>query len=167
MPSRVISKRKGDYSRLDENVISQIRFEVEQIDLLLESYSGLIDRAKTSTPDLVEVTAMASVLHSFYNGLENIFLSIAKGIDVEVPAGSQWHRNLLNRMAESTAKRSPVLTIELVRRLGDYLAFRHFYRHSYSFFLEWDEMGKLVIPLEEIWDQTRVELQRFLANLSS
>ena len=73
---------------------------------------------------------------------------------------------LLNQMAEPTVKRASLLTIELVQRLGDYLAFRHFYRHSYSFFLEWEETKKLFIPLEEIWNQTKVELQQFLANLS-
>jgi hypothetical protein len=33
------------------------------------------------------------------------------------------------------------------------LGFRHFYRHGYSFFLEWDELEELVTPLAEVWDQ--------------
>ena len=37
------------------------------------------------SPDLVEITALASVLHSFYNGLENVFLSISKAVDADVP----------------------------------------------------------------------------------
>ena len=51
-------------------------------------------------------------------------------------------------------------------RLADYLGFRHFYRHSYSFFLEWDELEKLVTPLAEVWDQTKGELELFLVSLS-
>jgi len=47
------------------------------------------------------------------------------------------------------------------------LGFRHFYRHSYSFFLEWDEVEKLVTPLAEVWVQAKDELQLFLASLSS
>jgi hypothetical protein len=80
---------------LAEKVISQVDLEVKQIDQLLESYADLLKRVQKNTPDLVEVTAVASVLHSFYNGLENIFLAIAKGIDADVPTGSQWHRDLL------------------------------------------------------------------------
>jgi hypothetical protein len=38
------------------------------------------------------MTALASVLHSFYNGLENIFLSIARHVDQQVPTGDRWHR---------------------------------------------------------------------------
>jgi hypothetical protein len=152
---------------LAEKVISQVQVEIGQIDHLFDTYADLWDRLQKTTPDLVEVTAVASVLHSFYNGLENIFLSIAKGIDAEVPAGSQWHRDLLTRMTEPTASRGPVLTDEMAQRLADYLGFRHFYRHSYSFLLDWDEMEKLVMPLAEVWAQTKDELQLFLNRLTS
>jgi len=116
---------------------------------------------------LVEATAVASVLHSFYNGLENIFLAIAKGIDAEVPSGAQWHRGLLTKMTESATSRGPVLTVEMAHRLADYLGFRHFYRHSYSFYLEWEEVEKLVMSLEEVWEQAKGELQAFLDSLGS
>jgi len=105
MPSRAIWKRKESYSRLAEKVISQIKFEIGQVDQLFESYADLLKRARRETPDLVEATAVASVLHSFYNGLENIFLAIAKGIDAEVPSGAQWHRGLLTKMTESATSR--------------------------------------------------------------
>ncbi len=150
-----------------EKVVSQVKFEIEQIDQLFELYADLLERAQKGTPDLVEIAAVASVLHSFYNGLENIFLSIAKGIDADVPTGAQWHRDLLTQMMESTSRRRPVLTAEVAHRLAAYLGFRHFYRHSYSFFLEWDELEKLVTPLTEVWEQVKDELQRFLDSLSA
>ena len=64
-----------------EKTISQVEFEIGQIDQLLEIYADLLEQVRRETPGLVEVAAVASVLHSFYNGLERIFLSIAKGID--------------------------------------------------------------------------------------
>ncbi len=81
-----------------KKVVGQVIFEVEQIDQLLTVYADLLGRVHQHTPDMVEVTAVASVLHSFYNGLENIFLSIAKGLDQQVPTGSQWHQDLLVQM---------------------------------------------------------------------
>lgn len=150
-----------------EQVISQVKFEIDQIDQLFDSYADLLERAQKSTPNLIEVTALASVLHSFYNGLENIFLSIAKGIDEDVPAGPQWHRDLLTRMTKSTLNRNQALTIETADRLTGYLGFRHFYRHSYSFYLDWEEMEKLVTPLAEVWQQVKSELQSFLSSLGS
>jgi hypothetical protein len=111
---------------LAEKVASQITFEIEQLDQLLVAYADLWERAQQGTPDLVEVTAMASVLDSFYNGLENIFLSITKGLDQEVPAGAQWHRDLLVQMTHETVNRSSVISAELAQKLADYLGFRHF-----------------------------------------
>lgn len=60
-----------------------------------------------------------------------------------------------------------MLSADATRRLADYLAFRHFYRHSYSFFLSWIELEKLVTELEDVWHQIRRELQRFLLNLEA
>jgi hypothetical protein len=150
---------------LDEKFVSRVKFEIEQIDRLLLTYAPLLEQVRQETPDLVEVTALGSVLHSFYNGLENIFLRIAKEIDQLVPSGKQWHRDLLNQMTNLTSQREPVFSIDTVNRLADYLAFRHFYRHSYSFFLEWSELQELVDPLAEVWEQTKAELGSFLDDL--
>lgn len=152
---------------MHEKVASQISFEIGQIDELLESYSELLKRTQTETPNLVEITALASVLHSFYNGLENIFLTVAKKIDQKVPKTTQWHRDLLTQMTKTTSKRGQVLTTDTANGLADYLGFRHFYRHSYSFFLEWDELNKLVGPLDETWKRVKKELQVFLEGLNN
>lgn len=80
--------------------------------------------------------------------------------------GAQWHRDLLTRMTEATSSRGPVLTVDVAHQLADYLGFRHFYWHSYSFFLEWDELEKLVTPLAEVWEQTKDELELFLDSLN-
>jgi hypothetical protein len=65
---------------LHNKAISQVRFEIHQIEQLFETYSGLLEQARQEPPGMVEITVIASVLHSFYNGLENIFRSIARGL---------------------------------------------------------------------------------------
>lgn len=153
-------------SELTEKVIAQVSFEIEQIDHLLVAYAELWDRIQRRPPDLVEVAAMAAVLHWFYNGLENIFLSIAKEFDQRVPSGAQWHRDLLAQMSGATASRSHVISAELTQTLTHYMGFRHFFRHAYSFFLDWEELRKLVIPLREVWAQVTEELYEFLGSLT-
>jgi len=152
---------------LAEKVISQIQFEIGQIDVLFESYADLLKQMEKSVPNLVELTAIASVLHSFYNGLENIFLSIAKGIDTNVPTSAQWHRDLLSQMIAASEKRSAVLSAETFNLLKEYLGFRHFFRHSYSFFMEWEELEKLVKPVAGVWTKTKNELQLFVDSLTT
>ncbi len=131
-----------------KNTVTQITIEIKQIDQLFAVYFELLQRTQERELDLIEITTIASVLHSFYNRVENIFLSIAKGIDEKVPSGSQWHRDLLVQMTQQTEKRNSIITVELARIMADYLAFRHFYRHSYSFFLEWEKLKKLVTSIQ-------------------
>ncbi len=144
-----------------EKVVSKISFEIKQIERLLASYAGLLATSQQTTPALVEITALASVLHSFYMGLENIFLVIAKDLDEHLPYGEQWHRNLLTQMTRKTEIREQVISTELAAKLDGYLGFRHFFRHSYSFFLEWDRFSDLIGSLSDVWEQARKEIEDF------
>lgn len=72
-----------------EKTISLMKFEIEQVNQLLNSYELLLNKCRISEPDLIELTAVASVIHSFYNGVEKVFITIAKRIDNEVPQGQQ------------------------------------------------------------------------------
>lgn len=139
-----------------------ILFEIEQIERLLTTYRDLLAKIQDSEPDLVELTAIASVLHSFYTGVENIFLTIAKRFDQRVPLGSQWHRDLLQQLSSTTSDRRAVISEQVRRSLEEYLGFRHYYRHAYSFFLDWDEMRELVTGLVEAWAALKTELETFL-----
>jgi len=70
-------------------------------------------------------------------------------------------------MAQETAYRGAAISTELAQKLATYLGFRHFYRHSYSFFLEWDKLQELVTSLRAIWAQTKEELHEFLDTFST
>lgn len=146
-------------------VTAQITFEMEQIDHLFVVYADLLARVMQRNPDTVEIAAVSSVLHSFYNGIGNVFLLVAKNIDQDVPTGSQSHRDLLLQMTKPTNKRGNVISKETAKRLADYLGFRHFYRHSYSFFIDWAELQKLVLVLREVWEQTRSEFSDFVGTV--
>ena len=152
---------------MPEKVIKKLKFEIGQIEHLFEVYAELLKRVQKNSPDVVEITAIASVLHSFYGGLENIFLIIAKEIDKDVPSGSQWHRDLLEQMTKATPIRNPVLPYELSAHLDEYMGFRHFYRHSYSFFLNWERLEILIKQLPGIWQQTKDEILHFLKEIES
>jgi len=150
---------------LDNKLIAQVNLEISQIDELFKAYSNLLHSIQKQEPDIIEVTACASVLHSFYNGLENIFLCIVKRIDRNVPTGDRWHRDLLYQIGKATPERNQVLMNKTIDQLVDYMGFRHFYRHSYSFSLDWKELEKLIVPVENIWQQIKDELEIFLNGL--
>jgi len=110
----------------------KIEFEIMQIEKELQNYSLLFDLIKQQEPDLIEMTALSSVLHSFYNGIEGIFLIISKNIDENIPKSYNWHSDLLKRMSEKNEIRKNVISEEKFNQLQEYLGFRHFFRHNYQ-----------------------------------
>lgn len=154
-------------SELAEEITSRVEFEIGQIDHLLAVYADLLARTRERQPDVVETAALALLLHSFYNGLENIFRAVAKTLDEARPDGPNWHRELLVQASQKTAVRDRIVSVELAARLSDYLGFRHVCRHSYSFVLEWSRLRDLVMMLGDTWAQVKAELEEFVAALSA
>jgi len=145
-----------------ETLISDIRFEVGQVDRLLSDYVDLLANARSRTPDRVEITAIAAVLHSFYNGVEKILLLAAKHKAGAVFQGRNWHASLLHQSALPALKQARVLSPAAVEVLEPYLAFRHVFRHSYSFHLDWSKMTDLVSAMTDVWQEVRADVQVFL-----
>lgn len=144
-----------------------IAVELAQLDQLVTTYGGLLARVQQQQPDVVELAALATVLHSFYNGAEGIFLSIARLLDRQVPDEARWHRALLAQMAQPAVARPAVLSATLETRLTDYLAFRHYFRHAYAFSLDWARLEPLVHELPHVHKALRDELEPFLQFLAA
>lgn len=149
---------------LHETTRDKLYFEIKEIDRLLKDVEPLILLCKNKKPDLIETMAAATVLHSFYNGIENIFLIIAKEVDGKLPSGKKWHKTLLEQMGEITDARNKIILDETILRLNEYLIFRHFFRHAYSYRLKWEEMEVLILELMNIWRMVKLEINEFIKN---
>ena len=136
--------------------------ELEQLKELLATYQRLLDHCATVTPDEIELAALAAMLHSFYNGVENLLKRIAVETGEGLPSGEVWHRRLLDQMAQQTPDRPAVLTEALRVRLRLYLDFRHVFRHSYTFDLRWEKMREPVLHCRETLLALRESLAAFL-----
>ena len=140
---------------MDDLIKEQIEFKVEDIDKLFLEYDLVFEKVKEETPDLFYITVLGSVLHSFYNGLENIFIIIAKNIDGNVPIGNKSHQELLQQMATSSNVREKIFDEQIYFKLREYATFRHFYRHAYSFQLNWEKLQPLVDNVQLVWKDVK------------
>jgi hypothetical protein len=59
---------------LDETVKIKIEHEISRIEKSLADVKPLLDLCKIMDPDIIEMTATAQVLHSFYNGVESVIV---------------------------------------------------------------------------------------------
>jgi hypothetical protein len=128
----------------------KVELEFEQLYRLVLGYRGLSSELADREPDSVELAALAAYLHSFYTGLENVFRRIAAEVDGQLPSSPAWHNDLLDQMSSSQPNRPALMNTQLRGRLADYLVFRHYFRHGYTFTLRWEKMRDLVADAEAV-----------------
>lgn len=113
--------------------------------------------------DTYSVRARGSILHDFYNGVERVFLRIARELNGGIPRGEQWHRNLIDDMALTIPEVRPaVIDAGLANVLGEYLRFRHVFRNVYGGVLEPQRMADLEERLPETLTAFSECIQGFL-----
>jgi hypothetical protein len=139
----------------------QVALERGQLERLLRVHHPLLAKCAVSPPNDIELSALAAMLHSFYNGVENIFKRVALEVGDPMPGGESWHKELLDGMTQPTGNRKPVLSPGLRGRLKEYMEFRHVFRHAYTFELRWERMKTLVLGCEETLQWVEGELDRF------
>lgn len=111
--------------------------------------------------------AVGYLLHNFYNGCENIFKTIARFFENQLADGS-WHKDLLRRMTlDIEGYRPGVISRELFLLLDDFRSFRHKFRHSYSFELDWVREKIVADKYSKTWKLFRTEIETFLNRLDS
>ena len=142
----------------------------EEITLELNNLERLVDEAKvvrenlSAEPSSVELRAFGSMVHDFYTSCERIFERIAVHLGPGLPVGETWHILLLRSMeSEIEGTRPALLDHKLALRLLDYLRFRHLFRHTYGYELEWDKLQVLVDRLEDTLSSLREQLDQFPA----
>ena len=58
------------------NIQEQVAIERANIDQLFVAYTAVIHKAAHIKPDLIEQSALSTMLHSFYNGIESTFKQV-------------------------------------------------------------------------------------------
>jgi len=81
---------------LDENARIKVEHEISRIDKSLDSIKPLLNLCKIKEPDIIEITAAAQVLHSFYNGVESVIVLIFKSMNEKLPNDYKWHKTLFD-----------------------------------------------------------------------
>ena len=124
-----------------------------------------LKKSNLNNPDNFEKSAIGYLLHNFYNGCENIFKNISSFFENNL-AANKYHRELLERMTlEIEDIRPRVISNELYILLDDFLGFRHKFRHSYSFELDWEREKLVLDKFDKTYTLFRKEINNFIKEL--
>ena len=144
-------------------LLEQVGIEFVQLEHWLETHCALAKKSLELHPEPVELSALAAMLHPFYNGAENILKRLAMEIEGGAPSGEFWHRDLLDVATKPGFPRPPVISAEWGERLGQYRCFRHLFRHACTFDLRWESRRSLGRDSESIFLRFKADIQAFFA----
>ncbi len=130
--------------------------EFENIDSVLAELASVIKPRKQEY-SVADLAAAATFIHNCYNGIENILKRILVHLDVDIRETPAWHKDLLK-----TSSDRKIISKNLYDALSDYLSFRHFFIHAYSFTLRWEELKPLANSLKDISEEFRSAIYDFI-----
>lgn len=146
---------------------ADVRDELDKIARLEEEFAAAEEVLSRPAESLrfYDRAAIGYFLHSFYNGCENIFRSIATFFENDLDAEG-WHSSLLKRMKlEIPGYRPAVIDEELYLLLDDFRSFRHVFRHSYAFELDWPRERLVALKFRPAAVLLRRQVLEFLDGL--
>lgn len=129
--------------------------EFENIDTVLYQLKEIL--RPEDDYSIAELAAIATFIHNSYNGIENIFKRILAYRQREFKNTPTWHKEIL-----MTAADIGIISNDLHATLSNYLSFRHFFVHSYSFILRWEELKPLVNEIEDTLNKFKTATYTFI-----
>ena len=160
-----LTKREDTYEVNRRKLIERIADERRKIERTVEEIGARLQKMEVApAEDLEDLKALVAIrIPVFYTGLENIFERVSREIDMDEPEGEEWHKDLLQQMAESHPLRPPVISAKTVAALVPILRFRHRFRNIYIFELEIEKTVENAQRVCDICDSLSTELDVFIA----
>ena len=109
-----------------------------------------------SNKTVIELSAIATFIHNFYNGIENIIKQIYKIKHLTFPKSEYWHKELIQKSVLHD-----IISASLAHRLYDYLTFRHSFVHGYGYMLKEAELMKLAKNVLGVWNEFITEIEQY------
>lgn len=150
---------------MDEERLNLLRGDIEaQIKEIEKIYVRIEERKNKK--DIANLESLAYQLHNLYCAFEDLFRTVADYFENNIEEKKKYHRELLRRMTISIEGIRPALLSEESHKLLDSLrAFRHFFRHAYTYELEAKKVNIVLedsLRLKSIYPK---DIKSFLQNL--
>ena len=166
--SQLIPIEKGAIYKVDRNaLIRRISDERNKIEETIGKIAERLEKIKTAPAEYREEieTTITKNLVDCYRGMENIFRRVALDVDLRMPDGSRWHKELLTQMTEPQTERQPVISQETFQVLEELLEFRHVFNNIYGEELVYEQTERNAKQVGELFNRLSKELNTFIAYL--
>jgi hypothetical protein len=150
-------------------LVVELARDLRDIEAIASSLVKAWEKASRQGLNDLEINGAAHLLEYFYTAIEELFLRIAKDIDLDVPTGEQWHREILQRMNLDLPEIRPaVISQDLTETLDGYRRFRHRARHVYAPPVpDWQKFSHLAAEAENTYRALKESIENWLLFLSA
>ena len=152
---------------MERERLSTLKAAIEaQLGEIDRVYERIEKRRTGQGPAYIE--SLAYQLHNLYCAYEDLFKIVAEYFENQIEDETRWHQELLWRMTLSIeGVRPALLSRESFRLLDSLRAFRHFFRHAYTYELD---PRKVLLVLEDalaVRKKVLDDVHRFLQALDA
>lgn len=125
------------------NAREKIEAELENIERVLADLPRPDSIKQLSS---LELAGVAALIHNFYNGVENVFKQLAISKGLTIPQGPSWHIDLIEICVANQ-----IISHATSEMLKEYLSFRHFFSHAYSFDVDEERIAPLLEKIKDVY----------------
>ena len=169
LQQQVFPTNDGEIYEMNRKRLTQrINDELRKISETLERIRRGLEKLEVVRIDVREFieNTIATDLADVYRGIENIFLRIAREVDMHVPTGSRWHKNLLAQMAEHRPERTSVISENTALQLEKLLEFRHKVTNIYGRELKYEKTIPHAKSIDNLFARVSQDLNTFTDSLA-
>ena len=163
--SQAIRIAKGETYRVDRSqLLRRISDERAKIGETIKKIRKRLEKIETAPVEYREEieTTIGKNFTDCYRGMENIFKRVALDVDLRMPDGSMWHKELLSQMAEPQTERPAVISAGVYEFLQELLEFRHVFNSIYQEELIFEKTKGNARRIGDIYVTLSEELDTFI-----
>ncbi len=163
--NQAIRIAKGETYHVDRShLIRRVSDERAKIGETVKKIAERLEKIETAPVKYREEieTTIGKNLTDCYRGTENIFKRIALDVDLHMPDGSMWHKELIAQMAEPQVERPAVISEGVYEFLQELLEFRHVFNNIYQEELIYEKTEQNARQIGDIFITFSEELDAFV-----
>jgi len=152
---------------VEKERLSTLKAAIEaQLGEIDRVYERIEKRRTGQGPAYIE--SLAYQLHNLYCAYEDLFKIVAEYFENQIEDETRWHQELLWRMTLSIeGVRPALLSRESFRLLDSLRAFRHFFRHAYTYELDPRKVRLVLEDALAVRKKVLDDVHRFLQALDA